>query len=852
MAGRFSVEAVFKAVDRVTRPVTRMQNRVGKFTRSMTRGFTRLNRAVNKFGRGLRRAGATAAVGIGIAGAAMTNVLGAGADFEQAIVNVGAVSLKSRDQIAQLEQQALELGRTTKFTATQAANAMEVLSRAGFSTQEVMSATPAILSAAAASGLEIAEVADHVSNALKGMGLEITEAANVADVLALASSRTNSSIGTLGESIRNVASTARQLNVPFEDVVASVALLQDVGLDASVAGSAMNVMLTKMAAPSVGLQKKMRRLGISFKDAKGDMKTLPDVLQQLSAASKKVGGNFDKVAFLAELVGLRGQKAAANLATLFETGKLEELTKALKNAEGSAKKMADLRMNTVQGSMLLLGSAVDAVKVKIFGLNNGPLKNTIDKMTAWVGANEDLIATKVGEFIGDLITNLSTIGKWIKRIAIGIGVFIAFSLVLKTLIGVLTLVNLVMAANPITLIILGIMAAIAAVAALIFWWDEIKAAFLAAPTWVKVVAGALVFLSGPIGWLITAAVLIIDSWDEVAAFFVGLWDGIVGTFDAAVASVSEIIEKLANSPAAELFTAAWDGTTQFFVDLWEGITSIFTGVIDFFADAWGGLVNVFNSAVDLLSGAIGRVKEIFSGLPEPVKVAIAVLAGPIGWLVGAAALIMEHWEPISEFFSGLWDGIVSTFQKGLDFVTGIFDKMFAIFDDIVGFFADVGSSIASFFGFGDEVKENPAVAKAKVQEAVRPPVHAAPIGPELPPEMIIEPLGVTIEPIVKLVQPIANIVPIPEVTQPEITIAPDIVPEAIKTVPAANDDEFDVDKVQPVAPQLVSPQERIARSIEETSESTAAEVTIRDETGRAEKTAGEFGQNIKLQNSGSF
>lgn len=467
MAGRFSVEAVFKAVDRVTAPVSRMQNRVGKFTRSMNRGLTRLNTTVNKIGAGLKRAGAVMALTLGLVGGALGNVINTGADFEQAITDVGAVSLQTRDQIKPLEDLALKLGATTKFTATQSANAMEIMSRAGFKTNEILAATPAVLSAAAASGLEIAEVANVVSNALKGMGLEATEAGKVADILALASARTNSSIGSLGESLKNVASTAKQLDIPLTDTVASIALLQDVGLDASVAGSAFNVMLTKMAAPSAGMIKKMRRLGITFKDANGNMLPLQKVLEQLNTASKKVGGNFDKVAFLAELVGLRGQKAAANLGDLFETGKLETLIEELENAKGKAEEMAKIRMKTLQGSLTLLGSAIDAVKVKAFGLESGPLKGVVDRMTAWVSANEDLIATRIGDFLGMILDNLSNIVDWIKKIGIALGVFIAFTTVLKTLVLTMTAVNLVMAANPIGLMVVAVAALSAGIVYLI-------------------------------------------------------------------------------------------------------------------------------------------------------------------------------------------------------------------------------------------------------------------------------------------------------------------------------------------------------------------------------------------------
>lgn len=503
MAGRFSVEAVFKAVDRITAPVTRMQNRVGKFTRSMEAGLRRANRSMGKFTSGIKRGAQVVAASFAIAGAAMVPLLSAGAGFEQAITDVGAVSLLTRKQIAPLEEQALALGRTTKFTATQAANAMEVLARAGFKANEILQATPAVLSAAAASGLEIAEVADHVSNVLKGMGIATSDAARVADVLALASARTNSSIGSLGESMKNVASTARSLGIPLEEVVASIALMQDVGLDASVAGTAFNTMLTKMAAPTTAISRKMRRFGITFKDAKGDMLPLQKVLEQLSIASKKAGGNFDKVAFLAELVGLRGAKAASNLAVLFETGKIEKLVKELENARGVADKMARIKMNTVTGSMLRLGSAVDAVKVKIFNMNSGPLKNTIDKMTAWVSANEDLISSKFSQFINDLVENLPTIAIWAERIGKALVVFFVLSAAIKLATVAMMAFNLAMMVNPFVLIL-------AAIISLVVFVDELIAGFEKLP-------GVIQFLLGPLKALLETVKFIKDGLGSIGS-----------------------------------------------------------------------------------------------------------------------------------------------------------------------------------------------------------------------------------------------------------------------------------------------------------------------------------------------
>lgn len=415
MAGRFSVDAIFKAIDRLTRPVAQMQSRMERFQRRMAGGFRGANRMADQFF-GKMKTGGLIVGGAAVAGGAGLALLAkAGMDFEQAITNVAAVSLLTRKEIPELEKKALELGATTKFTATQAAEGMELMARAGFTTQDILSGIGGVLNAAAAEGAELAEISGHVSNVLKGMGMETSEATRVADVLALASARTNSSISSLGESMSNVASTARQFKIPLEDTVAAVALLQDVGLDASVAGSALNTMLTQLANPTDAIVGKMKKFGVTFQDAAGNMLPLQEVMANMAKAAQESGGNMDQVAFFAELVGLRGQKAAANLKDLFLSGKFGELAKELQNAKGSAEKMAATRMDTLGGDLLLLESAVDAVKVALFDTQSGPLRDIVQGMTKWVDANKGLIKTKFVEFVKESTALLVAFGKGAKK-----------------------------------------------------------------------------------------------------------------------------------------------------------------------------------------------------------------------------------------------------------------------------------------------------------------------------------------------------------------------------------------------------------------------------------------------------
>lgn len=434
---KFSVEAIFKAVDEISAPISKIESRLLGLTKNTGAALRSVDSFNSRVHGGLMRvAGAAVAAGTA-AGFVAVDVAKAGMGFEQQMADLGAVSLKTRDQIADLEAKARELGATTKFTATEVGAGMELMAKAGFENQDILKGITGMLSAAAAEGGDFAETAGHISNVLKGMGLQTSEAGKVADVLALASVRTNSSISSLGESMSNVSATARQFKIPLTDVVASVALLQDVGLDASVAGSAMNTMLTKLATPTDAVKAKMAQLGVKFQDAKGNMLPLSGVLGQLVKGLDKTKGNMKQVALIADLTGLRGQKAAQNLADMFRVDKetgvspFEKLAKELEQAEGTAERMSKLRMDTLGGDIEQLGGSVDELKIRLFDMNKGPLRETVQAINKWVDANKDLIVANVAKFIQDVVRHMPEIVMWAKRIATGIAVFYGFSAAVK-------------------------------------------------------------------------------------------------------------------------------------------------------------------------------------------------------------------------------------------------------------------------------------------------------------------------------------------------------------------------------------------------------------------------------------
>lgn len=412
------LKAVFTAEDRVTGAVGRMDAAIKRLGATGD-SLAGLDRYTGKVFDGLKKAAVgLGALGLG-AGVVAHHVVEAGADFEQSITNVGAVMGKSRGEIAELEKSALSLGVTTQFSASEVAEAMEMMARKGFDAEEILGGIPGVLNAVAASGEDMATVSTVVGSSIRGFGLEAKDASKVADLLAYAAEKTGAGITNMGTALSIAAPTARTLGVSIEDTATAVGLLQKMGLDASTAGSATATMLAKISHPSKEAAGKMAAMGIKFKDAKGDMLSFRDVLGQFIKAGDKAGGNMDRMSFFAELVGLRGDKAALALSDMAKSGDFDKLAEGIKNTGGYAEKVAKLRLDTTQSSWKLLTSTIEVLETKIFGLGSVGLKSVIDKVNAWVAANGDLISSGVEGFVTGLVADVNSL---VDRIDTGVAI----------------------------------------------------------------------------------------------------------------------------------------------------------------------------------------------------------------------------------------------------------------------------------------------------------------------------------------------------------------------------------------------------------------------------------------------
>ncbi|KAA9292917.1 phage tail tape measure protein [Aerococcus urinae] len=286
-----------------------------------------------------------------------------GINFEQQMSRVGAVTQASGADMKRLTQTAKQLGADTVFSATESAQAMELFGQAGFDANEVISAMPGVLDLAAVSGKDVALAAESMAVAMNGFGIEAENATHVADVFAQAAVSTNAEVKDMAEGFKYVAPTASNLGMSIEEVAAAIGILSDNGLKGSTAGTSFNRMLTSMTNVTGPAAKAMDELGISFTDARGELKPIPQIIDELNGALHGMT-DAQKQAYLQTIFGQQGSRAMNTL--LKEgSGRLVNLTGELQNSTGAAEDMANTMNDNLAGSIEEMMGALETAGIEI-------------------------------------------------------------------------------------------------------------------------------------------------------------------------------------------------------------------------------------------------------------------------------------------------------------------------------------------------------------------------------------------------------------------------------------------------------------------------------------------------------
>ncbi|WP_327358427.1 phage tail tape measure protein [Streptomyces sp. NBC_01304] len=291
------------------------------------------------------------------AAVATAGIIAMSSNFEAGMNRVKAVTNATGPEFTQLNNLAKQLGATTKFSASEAADAMGFLGMAGLKTNQIMAAMPSTLQLAAAAQMDLGQAADITSNIMTGYGFKAEQLGRVNDVLAKTMSNANVDISMLGESFKYVGPIAKQAGLEFSDTAALIGLFGNAGIQGSMAGTSLrNVLLGLQSAPAK-VTTQLDKLGVSLTDSSGKMRPMIDVIYDMAKAG--ITG--------AQATKMFGTRGGPQLAALLDQGlpAINRMRDATRDSEGSAKRMADTMNQGAKGGMTALKSAAEGLAISI-------------------------------------------------------------------------------------------------------------------------------------------------------------------------------------------------------------------------------------------------------------------------------------------------------------------------------------------------------------------------------------------------------------------------------------------------------------------------------------------------------
>lgn len=624
-----------------------------------------------------------------------------GMDFEQGMAQVAAVSGATAEEMEAMEAQARHLGSTTKYSALQAAEGMEFLARAGFSANEIMEAMPGLLDLAAASGADLGVAADITSNILSGFGMKAAEAGRVADVLALASASSNTSVEGMGEAMKYVAPVAASLGISVEETAAAVGLLGDAGIQGGQAGTVLRKGLLSLASPTDSAAKLMKELGMEMFDADGNMKALPDVMKELENGLEGMTAQ-QKTATLETLFGAQ---AVSGWSALIDAGSdsLGDFTGELNDAEGAAAEMAAVMSDTTAGRLLELKSAIEEVGLQLFEALQPALETVIGWLTKLAGWFNNLS--------DESVQVIAVVGAIVAAIGPLIGILGTIILAVSKVVGAFSLIS------PPVLIVIGVITALIAIgAALAGNWETIKEkaidVFSRFGPLLDAVKAAFQNLMDSVGPIIESLKTL---WQSLIPLLekVGIVVGtvlaaafgiIVGVINGVIAAVGPLINAFINfvdfivnmvNVVVALFTGDFAGA-------WEYLQDAAQSTIDFF-------VNIFTALIDFVMGFVDAIVGFFHGLymtlvgnsiiPDMVNAIVEWFQNMFQWVID---IVMGIVEGIVDAFMFIYETVSNYIEMVLEIVTSVWEFIKDVFTSALSFL--VALVTGDFEGMRDAIK----------------------------------------------------------------------------------------------------------------------------------------------------
>ena len=653
MASRYEISTIFKMIDNFSGPMKSIAGSSSVMAKKVSADMQKTKMQIQAAGRAMKAmAGVAVAAGAALAGKTVVDSVKTYVEFEDAVTKAGSkfkdvdvTSAGYNDTLELMQTKAREVGAATKFSATDAAGALDKMAMAGLTSEQAMGMLMGTTNLAAAVGLDLTSAVDMATDAMGAFNLvsedqdQISTNMNrIADVVAKTTNMANLDMNMWFESVKMGASTFTSLGGTIEEFSAYAGTLANAGIKGGMAGNALKNIMLNLSAPAKDGADALKELGISVFDASGRMKPITEIMKQFE---KNLAGVADdrKAALLKDIFG-KEQISSFNVLLSAGTENLAEFTKTLENSGGTAETIAGAQMKSFAGMIEQLksawqdkqlslgkafeaGGAKDALANLITYVQNFDVAPIAGALTQIMQAIPGIVEGFVG-FVQTLWNLRDVIGALVIAWGIYKGAVIA-ALVIEKMMAFFNAIkavqtatqgmsiaqaalNVVMNANPIGLIITAIGALIFGIIALVKNWDKVKAAMISVWEWMKNIAsiiweGLLVAfdkvksfflefrplisaLLGPVGMLVNMIVEVVENFDNIKKAFSE------GGFIAGIKTIGGTIISAVLAPIQKLFEllSKIPGVGSYFSDKASGLA-------DFRAKALTGFGSVTNQSV---------------------------------------------------------------------------------------------------------------------------------------------------------------------------------------------------------------------------------------------------------------
>lgn len=586
-------------------------------------------------GAGKKMMGVTTVIG-GVGVAAVKTA----ADFDSAMSQVAAVSGATGKDFDALRNKAREMGAKTKFSATEAAEAMNYMAMAGWKTEDMLSGIEGIMNLAAASGEDLATTSDIVTDALTAFGLSAKDSGHFADILAAASSNANTNVSMMGETFKYCAPIAGALGFSAEDTAEAIGLMANAGIKSSQAGTALRTIMNNLAGDVKISGKAIGDVTIATTNADGSMRDLSDILADCRSAF----GNLTESEKAQAAESLVGKNAMSGFLALMNAGEgdIEKLSSAIENCDGSAEKMAMTMQDNLAGQLTILKSQLQELAISFGDILMPAIRSIVSKLQGFVdklnGMDEGTKRTivTIALLVASIGPLLIIIGTAISKIGVAMQGFVKL-------------------ANGVSKLKVAIQGGTGVLGKLGAALGGISAPVLAVVAVIAVLVAAFVHL-----WKTNEGFrdAIIGTWNRIKDTISGFCQGIVDRLNALGFQFTDIVDVL---------KTVWDGFCQVLAPIFEGVfnnianilstvTGVITGILDVFigifsgnwSQAWNGIKEIFSSIWNGISSFFSNILNVIKGVADVV----------LGWF---GTSWNEVWTNIKTFFEGIWNGIATFF-----------------------------------------------------------------------------------------------------------------------------------------------------------------------------------------------